>query len=479
MPGYNSLKQKAFKGIIWSSIERFSAQGVQFVLGLILARLLLPEDYGLIGMLAIFLAISLTFIDSGFSKALIQKKDRDEKDFSTVFYFNIVIASVFYLLLFFTAPLIANFYNQPLLVSLTRVIGLTVIINSFAVVQRAKFTINIDFKTQTKASISSVIISGVVGIYLAYTGYRVWALVVQVLIRSILNVVILWYYSKWLPLEGFHIHRFKRLFSFGSKLLAVGLIDTVYRNIYLIVIGKVFSANELGFYTRAQQFNDFPSSNITGILQRVTFPILSELQDNNDILKATYRKMIKMSALIVFPLMMGLAALSDPLIRIILTEKWINTAWMLQLLCFAGMWYPIHALNLNILNVKGRSDLFLRLEIIKKAIITIVLIMSVPFGIEAMIIGQIVTSYISLIINTYYTKRIIDYGFLQQMSDLLKVLFLSFAMGIIIYFTISYIKLDILKLIVGFLEGVIFYVGIAWFLNIGDIRILPSFIKQK
>ncbi len=335
------------------------------------------------------------------------------------------------------------------------------------------------FKKQTKASLSSIVISGGIGIYMAYTGFGVWALVWQTILRRIIETVILWVYSKWLPKEGFSIERFKGLFSFGSKLLAVGLIDTIYRNAYLIIIGKVFSASNLGFYTRAKQFNDFPSVNITGILQRVTFPILSELQDDDHKLLTAYRKIIKLSALVVFPLMMGLAALAEPLIRVILTEKWIETVWMLQLLTFAGMWYPIHALNLNILNVKGRSDLFLRLEIIKKAIITIVLIISVPLGIEAMIIGQIATSYIALIINTYYTKRIISYGFLQQMSDLLKVLFLSFAMGGIIYYTISFIQVDILKLIIGIVEGVVFYIGIAWFFNIGEIKYLPTLIKLK
>ncbi|PKP05672.1 MAG: flippase [Bacteroidetes bacterium HGW-Bacteroidetes-5] len=475
----SSLKKKAFDGLIWSSIERFSAQGIQFFLGIILARLLLPEDYGLVGMLAIFFAISVTIIDSGFSTALIQKKNRDEKDFSTVFYFNIVVAFVFYLLLFLIAPLIADFYRQPLLISLTRVIGLTLIINSFAVVQRAKFAINIDFKTQTKASIFSIIISGIIGIYLAYDGYGVWALVIQELIRSTLNIIILWYYSKWLPIEGFHFDRFKLLFSFGSKLLISGLINTIYDNIYLIIIGKIYSTSSLGFYTRAKQLNDFPSSNLTGIIQRVTYPLLSELQDNNDRLKETYRKMIKMTALIIFPLMIGLAALADPLIRVILTEKWVNTIWMLQLLCFAGMWYPIHALNLNILYVKGRSDLFLRLEIIKKTIITLVLVISIPFGIEAMIIGQIFTSYVALIINTYYTKQIIAYGLFQQLSDIIKVLLLSFAMGYIIYITMPLINTSESKLIVGILEGAIFYISIAWLFNIGEIKTLPSFIKQK
>ena len=473
-----SLKQKAITGVVWSAIENFAAKGVQFILGIVLARILVPEDYGLIGMIMVFLAISATFIDSGFSKALIQKKNRDEKDFSTVFYFNIAIAVCFYLILFFSAPLIANFYDQQVLVSIVRVIGLIVIINSFAVVQRSKFTINIDFKTQTKASLLSIVISGLFGIYLAYSGYGVWALVVQALIRAALNVGALWYFSKWIPRDGFHYNRFKSLFSFGSKLLLSRLIDTVYKNIYLIVIGKLFSTAELGFYTRAKQLNDFPSANITSILQRVTFPLLSGIQDDNIRLKENYRLIIKLSALIVFPLMMGLAALAEPIVLIILTEKWLNSVWMLQLLCFAGMWYPIHSLNLSILNVKGRSDLFLRLEIIKKVIITIVLIVSIPFGIKAMIIGQIFTSIIGLVINTYYTNLIISYNLVQQLSDIFGVLVVSLLMGILIYVTIGYIENSALQLLVGFIEGVLFFIGITWFANIGEIRLLPTFFKS-
>jgi teichuronic acid exporter len=473
-----SLKQKAIKGVIWSTIENFSAKGVQFILGIILARILVPEDYGLIGMIMVFLSISATFIDSGFSKALIQKKNRDEKDFSTVFYFNIAIAVLFYFILFSIAPLIAEFYNQQILISLVRVIGLIVIINSFAVVQRSKFTISIDFRTQTKASFLSIVISGIFGIYLAYSGYGVWALVVQVLIRSSINVGALWYFSKWMPLDGFHYNRFKSLFYFGSKLLLARLLDTIYNNIYLITIGKLFSVAELGYYTRAKQLNDFPSSNITSILQRVTFPLLSGIQDDNIKLKENYRIIIKLSALVIFPLMMGLAALAKPIILLILTEKWINSVWMLQLLCFAGMWYPIHALNLNILNVKGRSGLFLRLEIIKKAVITIVLIVSIPFGIKAMIIGQIFTSIISLGINTYYTNLIISYNLFQQLNDIFGVLIVSLLMGLIIYFTIGYIENNLLQLLIGFLEGVIFFISITWYANIGEIRLLPTFFKM-
>lgn len=475
----SDLRKKASKGLLWSSIDAFGAKGLQFVIGIILARLLTPEDYGLIGMLAIFLAISMSFINSGFSQALIQKKDRDEKDYSTTFYFNIVVAIFFYLVLFFAAPSIANFYDQPILINLTRVIGFTIIINSFAVVQRAKFTINIDFKTQTKASIISVTISGVIGIYLAFTGYGVWSLVTQSMLQAVINVTLLWVYSNWLPKDGFHFDRFEKLFSFGSKLLVSGLLDTIYKNIYLIIIGKAFSAGDLGFYTRAKQFSEFPSSNITGILSRVTFPLLASIQDDDIRLKNTYRKIIKSSVLVVFPLMMGLAALAEPLIRIILTDKWIELVWMLQLLCFAGMWYPVHALNLNVLNVKGRSDLFLKLEVIKKIVTTIILFITVPLGIEAMIIGQIISSYIALIINTYFTKKIIDYGFIDQMSDLIKVLLLSFAMGLIIYYSISFFNLDSIKLIFGFSVGTIFYLGTAWFFNLGEIRSLPSFLNQK
>ena len=474
-----NLKQKAVKGVMWSAIERFSAQGVQFILGLILARLLTPEDYGLIGMLAIFLAISQTFIDSGFSSALIQKKGRDELDYSTSFYFNIVVGFFCYLILFFAAPLIAWFYDQPQLIELTRVVGLTLVINSLGVVQRAQLSIKVDFKTQTKASLTAITISGLLGIYLAYHGYGVWSLVAQTLVRRFLDVMILWFLSKWKPRDGFSMARFKSLFSFGSKLLLSGLLNTVYQNIYTIVIGKVFSAGALGFYTRARQFAAFPSSNLTGILNRVTFPVLSEVQDDDLRLKTAYKKMIMLSALIVFPLMVGLAALAKPLIIQVLTEKWAESVWMLQILCFAMMWYPIHAINLNVINVKGRSDLFLRLEIIKKIVITIVLVISIPIGIKVMLMGSVFTSIFALVINTYYTKRIIDYGFWQQMRDLLPVLGLSLLMGGVIFVLIQLITPLWLQLLVGFIVGVSLYVGIAWSFNVGGIREAKVFLKRK
>jgi len=473
------IKHKAAKGLFWSSLERFSAQGVQFVLGLILARILLPEDYGLIGMLAIFLAISETFIQSGFGTALIQKKDRDNLDYSTTFYFNIFVAGFFYLLLFFCAPLIAKFYNEPQLLDLTRVIGFTIVINSFGVVQRTRFTVRLDFKTQTKASLSAITISGLIGIYLAYSGYGVWAIVVQTLVRRTLEVLVLWFYSKWLPKLAFSIDRFRQLFSFGSKLLLSSLLDTIYRNIYTIIIGKLFSAQTLGFYTRAKQLNDFPSSNMTAVIGRVTFPLLSDLQDDNEKLIPAFRRIIKMSALVIFPLMIGMASLAEPLIIVTLTDKWIESVWMLQLLCFSGMWYPIQAQNLSVLNVKGRSDLFLRLEIVKKVMITIVLVISVPLGIKAMIIGQVFTAYAALLINSFYTKRLFGYGPMEQIRDLLPVMILSIAMGAIVYYTSSLFQNNILSLCIGFIVGVAFYIPVAYWFNICEIRILKEFIPLK
>lgn len=472
------LRRKAAKGVLWSTINNFSVQGLQFILGLILARLLTPEDYGLLGMLAIFFAVSVSFVQSGFPMALIQKKDRDEKDFSTVFYFTLTAALFFYFILFLAAPLIAEFYGNILLIKLTRVLGLDIVIYSFLAVHEAKLSINIDIKTQTKASLSSIIISGAVGIYLAYSGFGVWSLVIQRIIRSVINVVILWYSVKWLPSAGFHLDRLRKLFSFGSKLLVSGLLDTIYNNVYTIIIGKVFSAKELGYYTRANQFSLFIPQNINGILKRVTFPLLVSVQDDDIKLKSVYKKMIKLSALVVFPFSMGLAALAEPLIRIILTEKWIGTVWMLQLLTFSAMLYPIHSMNLTILNVKGRSDLFLKLELVKKVIITIALLVTVPIGIEAMVLGMIITSIIAVFINTYYSRQFIDYSFRQQIGDLLSILILSFGMGFSVYYSTHFLNSDFFKLLLGTIEGVIIYVGIAWVFNIGEIRELPSFVKQ-
>lgn len=473
------LKNKVSKGFLWSSIERFSIQGIQFIVGIVIARILSPHDYGMVGMVVVFLAISQVFIDSGFSTALIQKKDRNETDYSTVFYFNIILGILFYLLLFVTAPLIARFYNQPELVNITRVLGINVFLISLAVVQRAKLTVVVDFKTQAKAGFIAVSLSGITGIILAYRGYGVWALVIQTLLNNLLNTAFLWLYSRWVPLFVFSIRSFRHLFAFGSKLLGAGILDTVYKNIYPLIIGKLFSSAELGYYTRADQFCQMPSSNLTGIIQRVTFPVLCDLQEDEVRLKEVYRKFIQMSALLIFPLMSGLAALSFPAIRLVLTDKWLPSAPLLQLLCLAGMLYPIHALNLNLLNVKGRSDLFLRLEIVKKLILTAAILLTFQAGVQMMIIGQVVTSYIILFINTYYTKKLIGYGIKDQIKDLSTIFLLS-AGAALLAWSITFLSIaDIFKLIFGSFAGIGFYLGIACYFNIGHIKEIGQFIIKK
>lgn len=474
-----SLKNKAVKGVIWSSIERFSVQGIQFLVMIIMARLLTPKDYGLVGMLTIFIAIAQSLIDSGFSQALIRKQDRSETDNSTVFYFNIAVGFLLYLIFFTIAPWVADFYETPELCTLMRVISLSVIFNSLAVVQRALLTVNINFKTQAKASLSAAIVSGIIGISMAYYGFSYWSIAAQQLVNLGLNTLLLWVFTKWRPKAIYSWKSFKELFAFGSKLLASGLLDVVYRNMYLLVIGKVFSASSLGYYTRAHQFAEFPSSNLTGIMQRVTYPVLCQIQNDDQRLAQIYRRFLRVSAFIIFPLLIGLSAVAEPFVILLLKEQWLFAATLLQIICFSMMWYPIHAINLNLLQVKGRSDLFLKLEIIKKTIAVIVLCITIPMGLIAMCIGQICTSLTSLIINTYYTGKLINVGFIKQMRDLMPTLLLSLTMWAIVYYSISIIPGTLYQLLAGILIGIIYYSTLAFLFRFPEVDEIKSIIRRK
>lgn len=472
------LKQKVAKGILWSSVERFSVQGVQFLIMIVMARLLTPKDYGLIGMLSIFLAISQSLIDSGFSQALIRKQDRTEIDNSTVFYFNIAVGCLLYLLFFLIAPFVADFYKSPELSLVMRVVCLGVVINSLAVVQRALLTVKVDFKTQATAALSAAVMSGIIGITLAYSGYGVWALVWQQLINLTLNTLLLWHFSHWKPVWGYSRQSFRSMFSFGSKLLVSGLLDTTYNNIYPIVIGKVFSAGALGNFTRAQQFSSFPSSNVTGILQRVTYPILCGIQENDERLSVVYRKFLKLSAFVVFPFMLGLSAVSFPFITIVIGDKWTYCAEILQIICFSMMWYPVHAINLNLLQVKGRSDLFLRLEVIKKILGITMLCVTIPLGLKAMCFGMIIISVIALVINTYYTGKLIKVGFITQMHDLIPTLLISLGMFVVIFLFLKLVSDVYLQLFGGISIGIIFYLFITWLLQFSELKELISLARK-
>ena len=465
--------------MLWSTVERFSVQGVQFLIMIVMARLLTPHDYGLIGMLAIFIAVAQSLIDSGFSQALIRKQDRTEADNNTVFYFNIVVSTLLYLILYASAPFVADFYNTPQLCPVMRVVCLSIIFNSLAVVQRALLTIRIDFKTQAKAALTAAVTSGAVGITMAYHGFGVWSLVTQQLLNLGINTGLLWLLSKWRPRLMYSWRSFHELFAFGSKLLASGLLDTIYRNIYPIVIGKLFSASSLGHYTRAHQFSEFPSSNLTGIIQRVTYPVLCEIQNDDARLASIYRRFLKLSAFIIFPLMVGLSSVAKPFVNIVLGPQWSFCGQLLQILCFGMMWYPIHSVNLNLLQVKGRSDLFLKLEIIKKILGISVLCITAPFGLIVMCYGLIFNSLVALAINTYYTGKLINVGFIRQMCDLLPTIALCLVMFALILIVNSFITGDIIKLCAGIVIGVIFYTFTSRLFKFSELTELTNLLKVR
>lgn len=475
----DSLKHQAVKGVMWSAVERFSVQGIQFILTIVIARLVLPSDYGLIAMLSIFLSIAQVFVDSGFSNALIQKKDRTETDFSTVFYFNILISIIIYILLYISAPYIATFYKEPELSSVTRWIGLNIIISGFSIVQRAKLTINVDFKRQAKASLTAVLVSGIIGIILAYKGWGVWALVIQTLSNSLLNTVLLWIFTKWVPKWIFSRKSFNTLFSFGSKLLLSGLLHTIYINLYSLVIGRRYTSMDVGFYNRAYQFANFPSINIVGIINRVIYPIQCEMQDDNERLKTSFIKYLRMSCFIIFPLMMILAVLSKPLILLLLTDKWLPAAELLSILCFAYMWYPVMVINNQILNVKGRSDYFLYAEILKKVIAIAILLITLPFGVRTLCWGIVVYNFFDMAIILYYSKKVIFVKYWEQIRNVIPLLIISLLTGSIVYVSIQFFEGNLLgQLTIGSIIGLLVYILFCLIFRIREIDQIVLIIKK-
>ncbi|HIF9263985.1 TPA: lipopolysaccharide biosynthesis protein [Photobacterium damselae] len=422
----SELKQKTTNGLKWSAIERIATQAIQLIIMLILGRMLGPEAFGLVGMLAIFIAISQTFVDSGFSSALIRKQDRSEADYATTFYFNIVVSLSCYVLLFICAPYIADFYHQPELINLTRVLSFVILANAFSIVQRTRLTVEMDFKTQAKASLLSVFISASVALCLGFLNFGVWALVGQTLAFAFFNTVFLNIFNPWYPLCGFSKKSFYQLFGFSSKLLISALIDTIYNNIYQIIIGKLYSTSQLGLFTQAKNLSSLPVFALTGILQRVIYPMMSHIQDDQQALDKAYLLTLRLAAAVIFPLIIGLGLISKPLLSLILGQEWQSAAELMTILCLGYMLYPIHAINLNLLQVKGRSDLFLRLEIIKKVIITIVLVFTIPMGIKAICIGMAIQSYLVLIVNTYYTGKLSSLTMLKQFKALISIWLLTF-----------------------------------------------------
>lgn len=475
----DSLKSQAVKGVVWSAVERFSVQGIQFVLSIIIARLVAPSEYGLIAMLGIFLAIAQTFLDSGFSNALIQKKDRTEEDFSTVFYFNIVVSLVVYLILFLSAPYIALFYKEPLLDIITKWVGLNIIISALSIVQRAKLTIQLNFKTQAKASLIAVVISGICGITMAYYGYGVWALVCQSLLNNLLNTLLLWVFARWMPAFIFSWQSFRGLFSFGSKLLLSGLLNTIYLNLYTLVIGRKYSATDVGYYNRSYSIAQYPSVNIVGVITRAIYPIQCEMQHDEERLESSFIQYLQMSCYIIFPLMVGLAVLSKPMVLVLLTDKWASMSELLSILCIAYMWYPVMVINNQMLNVRGRSDYFLKAEIIKKIVAIVILLLTIPLGLKILCFGILFYNILDMGIIIVFTKKVMNTGFRQQFQAILPIFLVSIGVGVVTHLFLLIISNVYIQLFGGLFIGAVCLAFFSFVFRIKEFSYLLSYLKIK
>lgn len=478
-----SLKIKTVKGTFWSGLDSFASQGIMFLVGLVLARLLTPHEYGLIGYITILTAIFNSIVDSGFSSALIRKKNIRAIDYNTAFIFNIIISILLCAAMFLLARPISRFFNEPQLVQLVKAMSVIVIINGLAIIQRTNLTRNVDFKTQTKASLISSISSGIVGIGMALYGVGVWSLVGQQITRQLLNTVCLWILNKWLPRFEFSWQSFRELFNFGWKLLASGLIDTIWKQVSNMVIGKYYSTSSLGQYTRGQQFADIFSANMTSIIQRVSYPVLSSIQDERDRMKEGYRKIIKVTMFLSFVLMFGLAAIATPLLTVLIGRQWMEAAHYLQILCFSMCLYPLHAINLNMLQVQGRSDLFLKLEIIKKIIAIGPILLGIFMGIDWMLYGWIITGVISYLLNAMYSGNMIGYSIPAQVRDILPSFAIAAIMAILVYL-LQFIELQpIVTLLIQLCLGTAIIISVSELFKLEEYieikGIVLSFIKRK
>lgn len=464
----DSVRSKLLHGVAWNFTEKILVKAVSFVISIILARLLAPSDYGLTGMLAVFLSVSSVFIEGGLAKALIQRQDCQDIDYSTAFVTNVSMSLVIYVVLFFAAPLIADFYDEPLLVSLTRAMALTIVLGSFNIVQRAKLMANVDFKSLAQINVLSIIVTGAIGITMAYLGYGVWALVGQAIGSTLFLIFIFPFYSKWKPSLRFSKESFSRLFGFGSKLMITGVYSVIFNNIATICIGKAYKSQQLGYYTRASQFPDLISFTVNDVLGTVTFPVLSELQNDKDRLVAVYRKSLLATALVIFPVMVLCALLAYPLVLILLTEKWVPCVVLMQWLCLARIFTPLSALNMNILNAVGRSDLFMKLDFSKAPLTIIILAITIPISVEAIVIGSFVDSFLCFFINAYLPGRMFGYGAWQQLKDwkyiILSILFMSVA----VYLFMLVVQNVWLQLLVGGTIGIVVYSACCYFFKVID-----------
>ncbi len=470
------LKEKTVNSVLWGSIERFSVMGINFILSIIVARLVLPADFGVIAMTTIFLGVSNVFIDSGFANALVRKTDRTEIDNSTVFYFNIGVGITIYVIIFFSAPLIASFYNIPILLEVMRVIGLVILWNSLSVVQQAILTAKLDFKSQAKISLISVSASGIIGVILAYYGLGVWALVAQIVSAALGRMLLLWLYVKWHPLWAFSIDSFKSMFSYGSKLLMSNLVVTIGSSINSLILGKKFPADQLGYYSRSEQFVNFPLNSVTAIFQKVTFPVYCLRKDNIPMLREYYLKTICVIALLIAPAMAILFILSHDIIILLLTEKWVPAAALMQILIFTFAWSPIFSINMNILSVLGYTKYVLNIEIVKMILRISVILLAASYGLKVICYLLAIVTFLDTFLYSYYIKKAIQVNWKTQMSYIFPYVVASITIAFGVDFLIQIIESGLLRIIIGSGIFVICYLLVLYIFDRENLNFMFSLL---
>lgn len=477
-----SLKKRALKGAFWTYAQQFGTQLINFIVSIFLARILLPEEFGLIGMVVIFMGIGTILFDGGMTSSLIRSDDLEESDYSTVFIFNMLVSVGVYFVVFMCAPFIADFYNQPILTNVTRIYALSFVFSAFGSVQNTMLTKTMNFKKQTLLTVPALLVSSFVGVIMAIQGYGVWSLVGMTLANTFVLSGILWFTSKWKPNFLFSRDKFRKHFDYGYKLTLSGILDIIFTNIYQIIIGRFFSAGTVGYYTRANQLMMMPIGNVSTALNKVAFPLFAEIQNDEERLRIAYRKIMLLVLFIINPIIVLMLVLAEPLTTFLFTEKWLPMVPIFQVICLSGLLYPLHLYNLLILQVKGRSDLFLKLEIVKKVIATIVLIVSFYFGLYGLLWGQLIFSILALFINTYFAGLMINYKMGEQIKDMLPLFalagFIAFCVYVLDYYVFKNL-IDIVRLVIGSISGAVLYLSLSYLFKFDSLLEIKKIILKK
>lgn len=474
----DNLGTKSIKATAWQLTNSMTSNAVQLVMTIILARYIMPEQYGIIAIALIIVSIAQTVANSGMGMALIRKADLTETDCSTVFFYNLTVSIVLYLCICPIVPVITGFYDITEYTSAFIVLLTVIPVSSLGEIPKTLYSVSLDFKTLSILNISSTVISGVIGIVMAIAGYGIWALIIQYLSYTTCSVIALWIASGWHPIFAFSFKSLKDLYSFGSKLMLSKLLDTIFRQLYSAIIGKLFTASALGLYNRAETFANMTTQSPSDTLSAITYPALCKIKDDELRLKENYRRILRLSAFVIFPVCLGLGAITRPLVNTLFSAEWSGMIPLLQILVFSVMWYPVHAINLSLLQVKGRSDLVLRLEIIKKTIVIAIIIATAPLGIIAMCLGRVATSVIALFINTYYTTRILHLTLIEQFKDIAPSLLLSGVMYLASIFIVNSLDNDIQRLVVAVTVGMVVYIGGAKLFRFREVPELHNIIRN-